>query len=113
MTMFNQFQFHEATVTGFQRIGSRLILCLEDVAIGGVSSELKLEFSGVREFQVDGISHGDASMAFADGEVLTLDISADSVQFIVEWNDFRQHVSVIRSYHFLYSSVTKVTGGEG
>lgn len=53
----------------------------------------------------DGILVDDLTPEYEDGEVLTLEHTPNSLYLIVEWNDFKKHLSVTRSYRISCGSL--------
>lgn len=97
--------FHEATVVRFFRSDSVLELELEDVLVGGFKSRVILSVSPVFSVEIDGVSSDIHLMEADDGEVLTLELSANSLSLIVEWNDFSLGQSFTRSYQVVGGSI--------
>lgn len=104
MSAPKQMGFHEATVIRFCRYDAVLELELEDVLVDGQKSRVALMVSHVSRVMIDGELSNAPLMAANDGEVLTLEISENSLSLIVEWNDFRHRKSFTKSY--------KVSGGK-
>jgi hypothetical protein len=78
---------------------------LDGIVVDGESRSVRLEMQNVSELSEDGKPSGAPKMVFPDGEVLTLVYKDNVVEIIVEWHDFSNHDSVVRSYRFLSDSI--------
>lgn len=90
--------FHESTVVMFEHTADAVRLSLSDVKCGGRSRSVNVEIRNVTSIIVDGASVNGVAMEHDDGEVLTLNVSDAEILLIVQWNDFRNHSSVTKSY---------------
>lgn len=100
--------FHESTVIKFYKLGLSIFLDLQGVGINGVDQDIKLEFRNVHEFFEDGVRSGQVNMLFPDGEILTLRQAGSQIDFIIEWNDFESHNSIVKPYRIIAESIVIV-----
>lgn len=101
-----QIGFHEATVVRFCRYDTNLQLELEDVLVGGRKSRVVLTVSPVLKVMVDAKLSNSPLMEADDGEILTLEMSENTLSLIIEWNDFLHGRSFTKSYQVLGGEVT-------
>lgn len=98
-------QYHEATVVEFFLDDGCLKLKLEDVRVDGVPATVTVAFTGASNFRIDEVSSGDIGMFYPDGELLTLNFQQHTATVIIEWHDFKRHISEVKSYEFAYDEV--------
>lgn len=106
MITSKRMSFHEATVTRFCRHDVTLELELEDVLVDGNKSRVMIKLSPVVCVTIDDESSDQALMELSDGEVLSLDVSENSISAVIEWNDFSQGKSVTKVYQISGGSVS-------
>jgi|GEM_PF-2121555 len=102
MAKLPQLWFHESTVLDFKRIGDSIKLELEDVDTGETGeskSHVLIIFKAIRKINTDAKESGTDLMAAEDGEVLTLNLSEQQMELIVQWNEFSQHRHFMHSYY--------------
>lgn len=90
--------FHDATVVVFDRRQDAVCLGLSDVHHHQGSRSVRIEVRDIVEIIADGAVVDTIAMEHEDGEVLTLEVSDESIFLIVQWNDFDNRKSVTRSY---------------
>jgi hypothetical protein len=89
---------HEATVLEFIKYQTSILLRLEDVHIGEQVANIELLFNGIRKLEVDNKPTEFPLMAAEDGEILTLDLNDNTVELLIEWNDFTHRSRFVKSY---------------
>jgi hypothetical protein len=109
----DELSFHESTVVNLECKGSRIILSLAEVTVGESKTSVVIEVTEVSVMTVDGSVTDTVAMECADGEVLCLDILADGVFAIVQWNDFVAHRSFTHSYRVEGRDVRLAVGPNG
>ena len=105
MAVLNEFGFHEATVNGLVHYENKIDVELEGVHLNGGKVAVHLEFHGVKQLFENGMPSKHITMEFEDAEVLSLNFRGDEVELILEWNDFSQHRSEIKSYRILCDEI--------
>jgi hypothetical protein len=101
--------FHEATVTGFSGTLPEIHLTLDGACSGAAEVNAELSFLGVTDLRQDGQPIQEARMAFADGEVLTLEWPDGLATLVVEWNDFATRRRMTSAYTWKCDDVLVVT----
>jgi hypothetical protein len=105
MANFEDFSFHEATIRSVHLSDQLLLVAMEDARVNAVLAAVVVEFSGVHSIVCDGVVIHELGMEFPDGEVLTLSLNERGGELIIEWNDFKDRRSVVRSYTILCEKV--------
>lgn len=94
----HKISFHEATVIAFQVHDGVLELKLTGVFTDEGTRDAEIFIFGVNRIEVDEVVTDGASMPLPDGEVLSLVLSHDCLDLLVEWNDFANRTSCTMSY---------------
>ena len=96
----NILSFHESTVTKFVTEQNDFVIGLEGVSTDCSSDKVEIVVEKFSEILVDSLSPSEDSlkMPYADGEVLTLELSGGTVFALIEWNDFCSGKSFTQSY---------------
>lgn len=106
MSASKQMGFHEATVVRFCRYDAVVELELEDVLVDGQKSQVTLMVSQVSSVMIDGDLSNAPLMDADDGEILTLEMSGNTLSLIIEWRDFSRRKSFTKSYRVLGDKVS-------
>lgn len=101
-----QMNFHEASVVRFCKSDEGIELQLDNVLVGGERRRVILNISPVFSMKIDGEMSSAPLMAADDGEILTLEMSEQAVSLVIEWNDFSNKKSFVRSYQLLGRKVS-------
>lgn len=102
-----QLWFHESTVLNFKRHDDSIKLELEDVSTGHIGeskSHVFITCNGIKKIKTDAKESGSNLMAAEDGEVLTLNFTNQTMELIVQWNNFSQHHHFIHAYYIDFDS---------
>ncbi|MGA2438577.1 MAG: hypothetical protein ABSF57_08710 [Acidobacteriaceae bacterium] len=99
------FGFHESSIVGVHQVGGTITLELDDVQLGEEMRAVVIRLIGVKSITRDGIEVADLVMEYEDGEILTLEHTETTSHLIVEWNDFKQHLSKTHSYRMIFDSI--------
>jgi len=102
--------FHESTLVGVHRAGGTITLELEDVHLGDEIHSAVIRLSGVKSLTQDGTAVEDLILECKDGEILTLQHTETAMQLIIEWTDFKKHLSETHSYRIIFDSIETEIG---
>ena len=90
--------FHESTVVEFTSYPTFIRLCLEDIHAGEQIKNAELLFEGVKKLEVDDKPAVLPLMAAPDGEILTLKMNDNTIELLIEWNNFECHDQFVKYY---------------
>jgi hypothetical protein len=94
-----QISFHDAGLIGIHNSADGTIcLRLEGIHVNSGTANACVTLKGVRQILRDGLPIESFVMEHKDAEILTLKKQHDSLDLIVEWNDFENHLQETRSY---------------
>ena len=100
-----QISFHEATVVDFSQHGATIRIKLEGVLINKDKCSVNIQLQGVQKIIIDGETANAVSMEAKDGEVLSLEYKDGGMKIIIEWHNFDDRASFVRSYSFLVDDI--------
>lgn len=98
MQSFKNIGFHDSSIVGIRRESGLISLKLEDVAVEGEICNATVRLVGVTGITCDGNSIDDLIAVYSEGEVWTLDWTEGIAHLIVDWTDFKEHLSQTHSY---------------
>lgn len=97
--------FHESSILGVHREGNSITLQFEGVHLGDEIYPAIVRLIGVKHLTRDGIEVADFAPECDDGEILTLQHTQTTMHLIVEWPDFKKHLSETHSYRMIFDSI--------
>lgn len=105
MIDISRLDFHESTVIGFKRRNNDLELICEQVFYGTeLKEKVSVIFRNITNFETDATNSPINLMAAEDGEIIFLDISENSAEFVIEWNDYKQKKHFQNGYKLGFES---------
>jgi hypothetical protein len=105
--------FHESPCTEqpftwilkFERNPTSVFLCLDGVKIGQGLQYVELLFEGVKKVEVDNEQTDLPLMASSGGRVVTCTLNDNSIDLVIQWNDFERDILFLRSYFIEFEKV--------
>lgn len=97
--------FHDSGIVDIRREDRAIVLDLENVTVEDGVRNASVRLVGVLTITSDGKLVDDLVPVYEDGEIFTLEHTANTAHLIVEWTDFKKHQSQTRSYRITCDSV--------
>jgi hypothetical protein len=85
-------------VLKFERNPTSILLCLDGIKVGKWLQYVELLFEGVKRVEVDNKQTGLPLMTTANGRLVTCMLNDNSIELLIQWNNFNENAPFVRSY---------------
>lgn len=105
MKNFKNISYHDSTILDIKKVGSNIIINLDDVQTDECKSKVEITCSGVKKILVNN-NEDKSNLVYAEeGEVWDLELFGSSLNLIVDWHDFIKKKCVIVSYRIYFENI--------
>jgi hypothetical protein len=92
-------------VLKFERNPTSIFLCLDGVKIGEELQYVELLFEGIKRVEVDNEQTNLPLKASQGGKLAACTLNNNSIDLVIQWNDFERNIPFVRSYFIEFEKV--------
>ncbi len=105
MTDESKLDFHESTIIEFVRHNNDIKMIFEEVFyINELKKTVVLTLHKIKTIETDAKDAQYNLMAAKDGEVICLEFSKNSIDFVIEWNNFAEKLRFHHGYKIIFDN---------